>query len=448
MSSIAQGFANLDRHPDQFTVEALAAVLPQRWICEAISVSGRASERIRHLPATLTLWMVILLGLFRRHSYVNLLELLFEAGRNRRLWAGHGVPSPSALIKARDRLGVQPVQQLFERSAAAWLSQTPGLEFHGHRVLALDGTCIKVPDSVENREHFGLPPSGRGRTAYPQARMISLCDVHTRLCIAARFGPFRRGEVTLARELLADVPVGALVVLDRNFLAYELLHDLVARGAEFLVRAKAGLRFRVVEVLGPGDGIVEIAQPAHWRNARPDLPSSWLFRMIRYLPPGGTEEVCLLTSLVFAEGLTRRELIDLYPQRWQEETGYRELKTQQCAATTITRPTVVRSKSPRRIRQEIYGLLIAYNAVRMTMADAAMQAGCPPTRISHTAALERIREAVRDMMQAATRRLCERYGHLMAALARLRVPARPGRHYPRAVKTKLSSYPVKAYARA
>ncbi len=448
MSSIAQDLTALDCHPDQFTVEALAAVLPQGWICEAISTSRRTSVRVRHLPATLTLWVVILLGLFRRHSYLSLLELLFEAGRNRRLWAGHGAPSPSALIKARDRLGVRPVQYLFEQSAAAWLRQTPGLEFHGHRVLAMDGTCIKVPDSTENREHFGLPPNWRGRTAYPQVRMITLRDVHTRLCVAARFGPFRCGEVTLARELLADVPVGALVVLDRNFLAYELLHDLVARGAEFLVRAKAGLRFRVVEALGPGDGIVEIAQPRYWRNPRPDLPRSWLFRMIRYVPSAGTEEVCLLTSLVFAEGVTRRELIDLYPRRWEEETGYRELKTQQCAATTITRPTILRSKSPRRIQQELYGLLIAYNAVRMTMADAAMGAGCSPTRLSHAGALERIREAVRDMMQAATRRLLERYSRLMAALARCRVPPRPGRHYPRVVKIKLSSYPVKAYSNA
>jgi hypothetical protein len=116
---------------------------------------------------------------------------------------------------------------------------------------------------------------------------VGLCDVHTRLCVAVRFGPYSCGEVTLARQLLPAIPVGSLVVLDRNFLAYEFLHDLVAGGAEFLVRAKAGLRYRVVEALGPGDAIIEVERPAYWRRPRFDLPRSWLFRMIRYLPPGG-----------------------------------------------------------------------------------------------------------------------------------------------------------------
>ena len=69
-------------------------------------------------------------------------------------------------------------------------------------------------------------------------------------------------------------------------------------------------------------------------------------------------------------------------------------------------------------------------------------------RLSFTAALTRIREAIRDMMLAATQRLLERYSRLLTSIARALVPERPGRSLPRAVKTKMSGYPLREYAMA
>ena len=70
MSSIARNAASLDSRPDRFALEALSGVLHQGWIRDAIAVCGHRSERVRQLPTRLTLWVVVLLGLFRRHSYV------------------------------------------------------------------------------------------------------------------------------------------------------------------------------------------------------------------------------------------------------------------------------------------------------------------------------------------------------------------------------------------
>ena len=179
------------------------------------------------------------------------------------------------------------------------------------------------------------------------------------------------------------------------------------------------------------------------RRARPDLPASWLLREITYQPPRGAETVRLFTTLLLAEEIGRDELIELYPDRWEEETGYDEMKTHLCGCTTVNRPVVLRSKRPQRIEQELYGLLIAYNAVRVTIAQAADVAQCPPRRVSFTSALERIREAVRDMMQAATSRLMQRYARLLIAITRVLVPLRPGRTNPREVKVKMSGYPLK-----
>jgi len=449
MSSIALDTASLDHRPDRFALEALSGVLHHEWIRDAIAVCGHSSERVRQLPVRLTLWVVILLGLFRRHSYVNLLALLFETGRVRRLWAERGAPpSSSALSKARDRLGVAPLKHLFEKSAREWTAATEGLRFHGRRVFAVDGSTLRLPDTPSNEAFFGRPGVSRGRASYPQLRLVTLRDAGTRICRAMRFGPYRKGEITLARELLLEVESGSLLLFDRNFTAYELLWDLYQGGADFVVRLKRHMKFEVVEELAPGDEIVRVHLPRALRSSRKDLPATWLLRRITYCPARGTEEIQLLTTLLLAEEIPGDAITCLYPVRWEEETGYDEVKIHLCVTTTITQPTSLRSKTPTRIQQELYGLLIAYNALRATMAMAAPRAQTkhpqPALRLSFVHALERIREATRDMMQAATIRLVERYEHLLDAIARVVVPLRPGRQYARAVKRKMSNYPLKA----
>ncbi len=445
MSRIARKDSSLERSPRNFTVEALAAVLPQAWVRDAIAASGRRSQRQRRLPAVLTVWMVTLLGLFRQLSYVNLLEMVFEAGSRLDLWRGGGAPPcSSALTKARDRLGTAPLRLLYERSATEWQDQTRGREFFGRRVVAMDGSTLKVPDTPENRAFFGAPVASRGRAAYPQLRIVGIRDVGTRLYRAVRFGPYSCGEMTLARDLIGDVEPGSILLADRGFASYGLLWDLYEKEAvDFLVRVKRDFRCRVVEQIAPGDAIVEVVLHRALRRRRPDLPKTWLLREITYRPPQGSETIRLFTTLLLAEEIARHELIDLYPDRWEEEVGYDEIKTHLCGCTTVNRPLVLRSKLPHRIEQELYGLLIAYNAVRITIARAAAIASCPPRRVSFVTALERIREAVRDMMQVAALRLAERYDRLMAAITRVLVPRRPGRSNPREVKIKMSNYPLK-----
>lgn len=190
-------------------------------------------------------------------------------------------------------------------------------------------------------------------------------------------------------------------------------------------------------------------------------------RQITCRPEGGEEDIRLFTTLLDPGEISKDELARLYHDRWEEETIMDEIKTHLCDCATVNRAVTFRSKTPDRVEQELYGMLIAYDAVRKTMAEAARTVQDPsacgelpsagsgpelvegsrgevsPRRLSFTASLERIREAVRDMMQLPTSRLPARYARMLKAIARARVPERPGRHYPRAVKIKMSSYPLK-----
>ena len=60
--------------------------------------------------------------------------------------------------------------------------------------------------------------------------------------------------------------------------------------------------------------------------------------------------------------------------------------------------TVLRSKTPQLVEQELWGLLLAHYAVRQLMARAAWQQGLDPDRLSFVHALRVIK---RKMPQAA-----------------------------------------------
>jgi len=445
MSIIAADSPSLEGHPECFSPEALAAVLPQDLIADALADCGVRDGLRRKLPVRLTAWLVILLCLFRDRSYVILIQMVATASSWRGLWRRGTPPSSSALSRARDRVGVPAMQCIYERSASRWIEESEGARFHGLRLTAIDGTCAKVPDSPKNDAFFGRPPASRGRSGYPQLRLVGLMDVGTRLQRAARFGPYTTGELTLSRKLLRDIPSGLLVLLDRNYMAYDLLWDILQRGSHFLVRVKSNAKVRVIRQLGPGDRLVEVDVPRHWRKDRPDLPRTWVLREIRYMPEGGKEEIRLFTTLLDADGIPGQELADCYHERWSEETGIEEIKTRLGNVTTITRPTLLRSRTPKRVEQEAWALLTAYNALRMTMVRATQSVpqSPAPTRLSFTAAMHQFRDGVRDMMLLPTRRLIDHYDQLLRAIASVVVPLRPCREYPRAVKIKMSGYPLK-----
>ncbi|HEY3323689.1 MAG TPA: IS4 family transposase [Planctomycetota bacterium] len=247
MGRIGRFDAGLESECRDFVVEALAKELRSEWVKEALRATGRESIRERLLPATFTVWLVILLGLFRRVSYANLLEKLVGSRWVTMRWADASPPASSAVTAARDRLGVEPMRHLWRRSACEWARSSPGLMFHGRRVQAVDGSTFKTPDTEENRKHFGKPGASRGRAAYLQMRATLLVDLGPRLVIAERHGRYSACEIQLARELLSEIPVGSLTLMDRHFLAYDFLWDLRTSGREFLVRVPRNIKQRLIK---------------------------------------------------------------------------------------------------------------------------------------------------------------------------------------------------------
>jgi hypothetical protein len=97
------------------------------------------------------------LALYAQASYGEVLRCLLEGLRWLRLKGlDPASVSKSAITKARIRLGIAPLKDLFERVAQPLAE--PGLAgawYRSRRLVSLDGTTIDLPDEPDLERRFG-----------------------------------------------------------------------------------------------------------------------------------------------------------------------------------------------------------------------------------------------------------------------------------------------------
>lgn len=411
----------------------LARHLPEGWLEEALEATGTVTIRKRRLPAERLVWLVVGMALFRNLPIEDVLKRLEVALPSR---SGRA-PARSGVAQARKRLGADPIRYLFERTGEHWAPQSANRYlWRGLSLWAVDGTSLRVPDSEENRAHFGGRSNQRSDSGYPLARVVTLMALRSHLIGAARIAPYNTSELALAHELWPEIPDGALAIVDRGFLYAELLVPLASSGKRhWLTRARRNTSYKVIEKLGPGDELVEMKVTWQARQNDPELPKTWVARAIQYKRRGYRPQV-LLTSLLDPGEYPRAEVVSLYHDRWEIELGYDEVKTHM-----LERMETLRSQSVAGVEQEIWGLLLAYNLVRLELEAAAAVARVAPVRMSFLAGLRFIRQTLEMAAAVSPGKLPRYLENERLDLATLVLPPRrTERLYPRAVKIKMSHY--------
>src|SRR5687768_4348436 len=173
------------------SIDRFRADIDPEWIEQALAATGTATLRRRRLPAEQVIWLVLGMALHRNRSIVEIVHTLDLA-----LPDAHGRPvAASAVPKARARVGPEPLAWLFARCAEAWTGRAPAPGWRGLALYSVDGTTLRVPDSPENRAHFGGHPAcgGHGDSGYPLARVVALMELRSHLLRAAAFGPHAAG---------------------------------------------------------------------------------------------------------------------------------------------------------------------------------------------------------------------------------------------------------------
>jgi hypothetical protein len=383
------------RLSDLVSVGVLTRVFPPELVDEVIAEVGRTERRHRSLPARVMAYFSIGMALYSEGSYEDVLAQLTDGLSWVSGWAETYVPpSKSAIFQARVRLGAEPLAALFERVARPiGGEQTPGVWLAGRRLVAIDGMCLDVADTTANHDHFGRPGVNKGeRAAFPQARVVALAECGTHAVFAAQIGTYSESEATLAGRLLDRLEPGMLLTADRGFFSYALWRKSVATGADLLWRIRtdtSGPKPTHLEDLRDGSWLAHLRQ-THSAAARRAEPI--LVRIIDYTIDDGRENpesYRLFTTILDPDEVSAADLAAAYTQRWEIELTFDELKTHQRGPRTV-----LRSKSPDLVLQEIWGHLCCHYAIRSLMAEAAAHCGHDPDRVSFVAALRITRQTL------------------------------------------------------
>ena len=405
----------------------LTQQVPFEMVDAVLEQTCRVQRRARDLPARVVVYLLLGGCLFAELGYSQVWG---------RLTAGldglpAAAPTASAMTQARRRLGPGPLRELF----ALLRGPAPGgARWRGLLVCAVDGTIMTVADSEANLAVYSKQRGGaNGGSSYPMLRLLVLVSCGTRTVIDAVSGPVSAGETTYAPSLLASLHAGMILLADRNFGAGFLAAQIAGTRADFLIRVRTGNTAPKLPVLSR-------CPDGSWLSRFGGVPVRVIDAEITVTTSAGnaTGGFRLVTTLTDPARYPAGDLAVLYHERWEVETAYFELKS------TILGGRVLRARTPDGIDQEVYALLVTYQALRTAIADAAATVpGTDPDRASLAVALNAARDQVilaAGVLAGAVTDLAGTIGRLVLASL---MPSRRLRVSPRAVKRAMSKYNAK-----
>ena len=405
----------------------LTQQVPFEMVDAVLEQTCRVQRRARDLPARVVVYLLLGGCLFAELGYSQVWGRL-TAGLDGLPVAA---PTASAMTQARRRLGPGPLRELF----ALLRGPAPGgARWRGLLVCAVDGTIMTVADSEANLAVYSKQRGGaNGGSSYPMLRLLALVSCGTRTVIDAVSGPVSAGETTYAPSLLASLHAGMILLADRNFGAGFLAAQIAGTRADFLIRVRTGNTAPKLPVLSR-------CPDGSWLSRFGGVPVRVIDAEITVTTSTGnvTGGFRLVTTLTDPARYPAGDLAVLYHERWEVETAYFELKS------TILGGRVLRARTPDGIDQEVYALLVTYQALRTAIADAAATVpGTDPDRASFAVALNAARDQVilaAGVLAGAVTELAGTIGRLVLASL---MPSRRLRVSPRAVKRAMSKYNAK-----
>jgi hypothetical protein len=404
------------RLTDWISLGVLASWVPADAIDEAVEATGkRERRRGGKLPPRVVAYLVMALALFAEEDYEEVAARLAGTFADWDGWeeSWGGVPTSGGIAQARQRLGPEPLRELFSRVARPVAEMVTAGAFLGRwRLMSVDGMEWDVPDTPANAGFFGYRGAGGDGipAAFPKARVVTVNECASHAPVLAAIGPAAAGkgsgEQPLARALYPRLEEDWLLIADRNFYSWADWCTAADTGAALLWRVRSWILLPVLELLPDGSYRSVLVSPKVQGRARDavleaarrgedlDPARARHVRVIEYEIPdrdGDGELIALVTTITSPGEAPAASLASAYHERWEHEAANAQLKT------FLRGPgKVLRSKSPDMIEQELWGYLLTHYAVSALACTAATEAGIDPDRVKPKRTLRAVRRRVAD----------------------------------------------------
>jgi Insertion element 4 transposase N-terminal len=404
------------RLTDWISLGVLASWVPADAIDDAVEATGKQERRRGgKLPPRVVAYLVMALALFAEEDYEEVAARLAGTFADWDGWEGSWdrAPTSGGITQARQRLGPEPLAELFSQVARPVADMVTAGAFLGRwRLMSIDGMEWDVPDTAANAVSFGYPGSGKDEApgAFPKARVVTVNECASHAAVLAAIGPSAAGkgsgEQSLARGLYPRLEEDWLLIADRNFCNWADWCTAAGTGAALLWRVKADLTLPVLEILPDGSYLSVLVSPKIKGPARAKLTEAAragqdldpgkarYVRVIEYEVPdrdGQDELITLVTTITDLREAPAAVLAAAYHDRWEHEAANAQLKT------FLRGPgKILRSQSPDMVEQELWGYLLTHYALSALTCTAATAAGIDPDRVKPKRTIRAVRRRVAD----------------------------------------------------
>jgi hypothetical protein len=404
------------RLTDWISLGVLASWVPADAIDDAVEATGK-SERRRggKLPPRVVAYLVMALALFAEEDYEEVAARLAGTFADWDGWeeSWDRAPTSGGITQARQRLGPEPLAELYSQVARPVADMVTAGAFLGRRrLMSIDGMEWDVPDTPANAAFFGFTGTGKDGApgAFPKARMVTVNECASHAAVLAAIGPAAAkgsGEQSLARGLYPRLEPDWLLIADRNSCNWQDWGTAAGTGAALLWRVRSDLRLPVLELLPDGSYLSVLLTPKITRAASRgrlieaarngedlDPERARRVRVVEYEVPGRdgqNELIALVTNLTDFREAPAAALASSYHERWEHEGANAQLKT------FLRGPgKILRSQSPPMVEQELWGYLLTHYAISALACTAATAAGTGPDRVRPKRTIRAVRRRVAD----------------------------------------------------
>ena len=341
--------------------------------------------------------------------------------------------STSAYCQARSRLEIRTLRSAHEE-LGGWFEKHQGERWCGRVVKVVDGTGLSMPDTAENQQQWPYAPNQKRGCGFPTAQLVGLFCLTTGRLVRFALDTLRSHEIPLARQLIAWMEPGEVVLADRGFCGWGFMALLQRKGVDVVLRLHSGRATKKART--------EWKKPPRGKNGWTkslwaELPEKLAVRLVRFriaIPGFRTQHVVLVTTLLDEAAYPDAAIAALYRQRWAVELFFREIKT-------TLGLDVVRCCSPELVEKEIWMQVFGYNLVRALMLEAAWTYAVPLERLSFKGTVDTLRQWT-PLFAPAIFAFKRARKELLRIIAADQVPDRPNRCEPRARKRRPKAYPL------
>ena len=278
----------------------------------------------------------------------------------------------SAYSKARTRVDFKLLYEIFIKTRE---NKDSKYSWHGMNTYITDGTYVQMQDTKELREIYDVKYNDEGnKEGHPQGLVQAIIEQGSGFIHDYALSNRHASELSLIYQLIQSIPKGSLLLADDLYNCYAIFALVKQHGFDIIVPGKRVKKYKVIEVIGEGDEIVEIEKNEHpkWLSKEESLPEKLLLRRISFLSLDGTETMVIYTTLIDNK-ILKCDIILKYFTRWDIEITIREVKT-------IMDINVLRGKTDDIVRKELISAFIAYNLVRMLIMQSTKETAFSPKR--------------------------------------------------------------------